>query len=148
MGRPDWVGLEYVNSWSSDDYTDLWSGVLAADFDPGNGFTIAHTLYLSEAGDALFEVEVDYLLAVTETLALESRADLVMAPRDIPQRAIESGATETELDLLLVHEGSGDLSPYIGLRYIAGLGGTRDLAEAAGEDTEELFLLIGTRIRF
>lgn len=142
------IGVEYVNSWSSDDYTDLWSGVLVADFDPGNGFTIGHTLYLSEAGDALVEVEVDYLLSVSETLALESGVDLVIAPDDIPQRGIKSGATETELDLLLVHEGSDDMSPYIGLRYIAALGGTRDLAEAAGEDTQELFLLIGTRIRF
>lgn len=142
------IGVEYVNSWSSDDYTDRWSGVLAADFDADNGITVAHTLYLSEDGDALFEIEVDHLFSITEKLALESGIDLVLAPSDISQRSIEAGATSTELDLLLVHDGERRFAPYMGLRYIASLGATRDLVEATGGNTEELMLLLGTRVRF
>lgn len=142
------AGLEYVNSWTEDEYSDLWSGVLKLGWTELPSVSLTHTLYLSENGDALFEIEADHQLNIRKRLSLESGIDWVLAGQDVPERGLASGTTETEIDFLLVYDHRHSFAPYLGLRYIGALGGTRDIIQAAGDDPDQLFLLLGTRISF
>ena len=56
--------------------------------------------------------------------------------------------TDGILDLRLRYEAKREFAPYIGVRYRFLTGETANIAEAAGEDSEALFLLAGIRIAF
>jgi copper resistance protein B len=53
--------------------------------------------------------------------------------------------SELELGLRLRYEFKRELAPYIGIAWHRKYGDTADLAEQAGEETEEAQLLLGVR---
>lgn len=53
-----------------------------------------------------------------------------------------------KLDLRLRYEIKHEFAPDIGVRYQSLVGETANIAEADGEDTEQLFLLAGLRFAF
>ena len=146
--RPFWhaqAGVQYAAEWDRG-HEDRWSLVAGLEGLAPGTFEIDSALYLSEDGDLTAEGEAEFDLRVTQRLVLQPRADLGLALQDVDDRALGAGFTDLALGLRLRYELRRELAPYVGLRYATLLGETRDLADAAGEEDEELALLVGVRL--
>lgn len=142
------VGVQYANEWESGSYDDRWSGVIALQGLAPGMFELDNSLYLSEDGDLTASIEAEYDLRITQRLVLQPRAELGFAAQDIPERNLGAGMTDANLDLRLRYEFKREIAPYVGVRYRFLTGETADLAEDAGDDTEQLFFLVGVRLAF
>ena len=142
------VGAQYANEWNQDDYEDRWSGVIALQGLAPYKFEFDNSLYISEDGDVTLEIEAEYDLRITQRLVLQPRGQMGFAFQDIPERRLGAGMTDVTLDLRLRYEIKREFAPYIGVRYQSLVGETDNIAEANGEDTEQLFILAGVRIAF
>jgi copper resistance protein B len=56
--------------------------------------------------------------------------------------------TDVKLDLRLRYEIKRGFAPYFGVRFQFLVGETDNIAEASGEDSEQLFFLAGFRFAF
>jgi len=142
------IGVQYANQWSTQDYGDRWSGVVALQGLAPYKFELDNALYVSEDGDVTLELEGEYDIRVTQRLVLQPRAELGFSFQDVPERDLGAGMTDANLDLRLRYEIKREFAPYIGIRYGFLVGGTRNLAEAAGRDTEQLYFVAGVRFAF
>ncbi|NQV36287.1 MAG: copper resistance protein B, partial [Phycisphaeraceae bacterium] len=142
------VGAQYANEWAVDDYGDRWSGVIALQGLAPYKFELDHSLYLSEDGDVTFAFEGEYNVRITQRLVLQPRAELGFAAQDIPKRRLGAGMTDANLDLRLRYEILREMAPYVGLRYRLLVGETDDIAERAGRDSEQVYVLGGLRFAF
>ena len=142
------IGAQYANEWNPDDYEDRWSGVIGIQGLAPYKFELDNSLYVSENGDVTFEFEAEYDLRITQRLVLQPRAELGVAFQDIPERNLGAGLTDVNLDMRLRYEIKRQLAPYIGLRYRFLVGETDNIAESAGEDSEQLFFVAGIRFAF
>ena len=142
------VGAQYANEWNQDDYDDRWSGVISLQGLAPYKFEFDNALYISEHGDVTLGIEAEYDLRITQRLVLQPLGQMGFAFQDVEERHLGAGITDIKLDLRLRYEIKRELAPYIGVRYQALLGETRNIAEADGEDTEQLFLLAGLRFAF
>ncbi len=142
------VGVQYANEWHRDDYEDRWSGVVALQGLAPYKLELDNSLYISEDGDVTFAIEAEYDLRITQRLVLQPRAEMGFAFQDIPERSLGAGMTEVKLDLRLRYEIKREFAPYIGIRSQFLVGETDNIAEARGEDSEQLFFLAGFRFAF
>lgn len=142
------LGAQYANEWTSDDYDDRWSAALGVQGLAPGKVEVDSVLYVSEDADLTAELEAEYDIRVTQRWVLQPRAELGLAAQDIPERDLGAGVTDTKLDLRLRYEIKREVAPYVGVRYQTLLGETDNRAEAAGEDTEQLFFLTGVRLAF
>jgi copper resistance protein B len=141
-------GGQYANQWTSGDYTDRWSGVIALQGLALYKFEFDNSLYISESGDFTFEIEIEYDLRLTQRLVLQPRAELGLSFQDIPERVLGEGLTDAKLDLRLRYEIKREFAPYIGVRYRTLIGETANIAEIAGEDADQVYFLTGLRFAF
>jgi copper resistance protein B len=111
-------------------------------------FELDNALYLSEDGDITFEIEAEYDLRITQRLVLQPRAEMGFAFQDIPERSLGAGMTDVKIDLRLRYEIKRGFAPYFGVRSRFLVGETDNIAEATGEDSEQLFFLAGFRFAF
>ncbi len=139
------VGVQYANEWGEDDYEDRWSGVIALKGLAPYRFELDNSLYVSEDGDVTVEIEAEYDLRITQRLVLQPRAEMGFAFQDVPERNLGAGMTDVKLDLRLRYEIQRELAPYFGVRSRFLVGETDSIAEAGGEDSEQLFFLAGLR---
>lgn len=149
--RPFWdfqVGVQYANDWHRDDYEDRWSGVIALQGLAPYKFELDNSLYISEDGDVTIAIEAEYDLRITQRLVLQPRVEMGFAFQDIPERSLGAGMTDVKLDLRLRYEIKREFAPYFGVRSRFLVGETDNIAEASGEDPEQLFLLAGFRFAF
>jgi len=111
-------------------------------------FKVDATLYLNEKGkaSARFEAEYDFLL--TQRLILQPLLETSFAASAEPERSVGRGFNDLELALRLRYEIRRQFAPYIGVTWSRKLGGTADLARAAGEDVTERAIVAGVRIWF
>ena len=142
------VGAQYANEWTQDDYEDRWSGVIALQGLAPYKFEFDNSLYISEDGDVTFVTEIEYDLRITQRLVLQPRSEVGFAFQDVAERRLGAGMTDITLDLRLRYEIKREFAPYIGIRYQSLVGETDNIAEADGEDTEQLFFLAGLRFAF
>lgn len=142
------VGAQYANEWNQDDYEDRWSGVIALQGLAPYKFEFDNLLYISEDGDVTFEIEAEYDLRITQRLVLQPRGQVGFAFQDVAERRLGAGMTDVTLGLRLRYEIKREFAPYIGVRYQSLVGETDNIAEADGEDTEQLFFLAGLRFAF
>ena len=142
------IGAQYANAWHEDDYEDRWSGVIALQGLAPYKFELDQSLYLSEDGDFTFEIEAEYDLRITQRLVLQPRAEIGIAFQDVPERDLGAGMTDVKLDLRLRYEIKRGFAPYVGVRSQFLVGETDNIAEAHGEDSEQLFFLTGFRFAF
>lgn len=140
------AGVQYASTWGDGGYGDRWSAVVALQGLAPYQFEVDASLYLSEAGDLTFEVEAEYGLRITQRLVLQPRAELALSFQEVPARRLGSGITSAELDLRLRYEIRRKFAPYVGVRWGFLLGGTADLAEAAGEPRDRRFVVAGVRL--
>ncbi|MFO8030052.1 MAG: copper resistance protein B [Cyclonatronaceae bacterium] len=142
------AGVQYANEWHRDDYEDRWSGVIALQGLAPYKFELDNSLCISEDGDVTFEIEAEYDLRITQRLVLQPRAEMGFAFQDIPERSLGAGMTDVKLDLRLRYEIKREFAPYFGVRSRFLVGETGSIAEASGEDSEQLFFLAGFRFAF
>jgi copper resistance protein B len=142
------AGAQYANEWHGNDYEDRWSGVIALQGLAPYKFELDNSLYISEDGDVTLATEAEYDLRITQRLVLQPRAGMGFAFQDIPERGLGAGVTDVKLDLRLRYEIKREFAPYFGVRYQSLLGETDNIAEAGGEDSEQLFFLAGFRFAF
>jgi len=142
-------------------YTDLQVGV-RHDFEPFGvtyavvGFEtllpywveVEGAAFLSEDGDLSARVEGTYDLRITQRLVLQPRAELAFAASASPAAGVGSGFTDVEAGLRLRYEFRREFAPYVGVSWERRLGETADLARAAGEDSEEVRLVVGIQAWF
>jgi copper resistance protein B len=105
-------------------------------------------LFLSDRGDVLASLEGIHDFELTQRLILEARAELELAPQDVPADGIGSGISSAGLGLRLRYEVRPAFAPYIGVTYVRALGRTADFARLAGEDDEETGFVAGVRVSF
>lgn len=151
MIAPFWnlqLGAQYANEWTTDDYDDRWSGVIAVQGLAPYKFELDNSLYISERGDFTFELEAEYDIRITQRLVLQPRAEVGLSFQDVPERMLGEGLTDANLDLRLRYEIKREFAPYIGVRYRTLIGETANIAEAAGEDSDQLYFLAGLRFTF
>lgn len=142
------IGVQYANERREDDYEDRWSGVIALQGLAPHKFELDQSLYISEDGDFTFEIEAEYDLRITQRLVLQPRAEIGIAFQDVPERNLGAGMTDVKLDLRLRYEIKREFAPYVGVRSRFLVGETDNIAEARGEDSEQLFFMAGVRFAF
>lgn len=142
------VGAQYANEWNQDDYEDRWSGVIALQGLAPYKFEFDNALYISEDGDVTLGIEAEYDLRITQRFVLQPRGQIGFAFQDVAERRLGAGITDVTLDLRLRCEIKREFAPYLGVRYQSLVGETDSIAEADGEDTEQLFFVVGLRIGF
>ena len=142
------VGVQYASEWRKDDYEERWSGVMALQGLAPYRFELENSLYISEDGDVILEIEAEYELRITQRLVLQPRLETGFAFQDVPERNLGAGMTDVKLDLRLRYEIRREFAPYFGVRYRFLVGETDNIAEASGEDSEQLFFLAGLRFAF
>jgi len=142
------IGVQYANEWDRDNYVNRWSGVIALQGLSPYKFEFDNALYISAEGDVTFETEAEYDLRITQRLVLQPRGQVGFAFQDIAERRLGAGVTDVTLDLRLSYELKREFAPYLGVRYQSLLGETDNIAEADGEDTEQLFFVVGVRFAF
>lgn len=142
------LGAQYANEWTSSDYEDRWSGVIAVQGLAPYKFELDNSLYISEEGDFTFDFEAEYDIRITQRLVLQPRAEVGLSFQDIPERMLGDGLTDANLDLRLRYEIKREFAPYIGVRYRTLIGETANIAEAAGGESEHFYFLVGLRVAF
>ena len=142
------LGAQYAYEWARNDYEDRWSGVIALQGLAPYKFELDNSLYISEDADVTLEIEGEYDVRITQRLVLQPRTELGFAAQDVSERGLGAGMTDGIVDLRLRYEVKREFVPYIGVRYQFLVGETDNLAEAAGEDTEQVFFVAGLRCAF
>ena len=142
------LGAQYANEWTTRDYEDRWSGVIALQGLAPYKFELDNSLYISEHGDFIFQLEAEYDIRVTQRLVLQPRAEAHLSLQDIPERMLGGGLTDADLDLRLRYEIKREFAPYIGVGYRTLIGETANFAEAAGEVEAQVYFLAGMRFAF
>jgi copper resistance protein B len=108
-------------------------------------FDVEAAFYVGENGRTAFRAEADYDLLLTQRLILQPAAEISIHGKDDEARDIGSGLSEVELGLRLRYEFRREFAPYVGIAWHRKYGDTADLAEKAGEETEEAQLVLGFR---
>ena len=111
-------------------------------------FEVEGAVFLSNKGDLSARLEGSYDLRLTQRLILEPRAELNLAAQDVPAIGVGSGLTDVELGLRLRYEFKRELAPYIGVNIERKLGDTADFARVAGEDVDDVRVVLGLRAWF
>jgi copper resistance protein B len=111
-------------------------------------FELEGTAYIGEGGQAALRFKSHYELLVTNRLILQPLAELNWYAQRDTLRGIDSGLADAEIGLRLRYEIRREIAPYVGLVTERKLGGTADLARAAGHDPSDTRLVAGIRLRF
>jgi len=111
-------------------------------------FEVDAAAFLSNKGDATFRLDVEYELLLTQRLILQPRAEINAAAQAIPELALGSGITHSELGLRLRYEIRREFAPYIGVSWKKAWGDTANIVRAAGAETSSLYFVAGLRLWF
>lgn len=111
-------------------------------------FEIDATGYIGEEGRTALNLEAEYELLLTQKWVLQPRMEADFYGKDDAERGIGSGLAEASAGLRLRYEIRREFAPYVGVEWVGKFGGTKDLAQAAGEDTSETRLVAGLRFWF
>jgi len=111
-------------------------------------FEIDTALFLSNKGDLTARIEGELDQRITQRLILQPRVEVNLAAQDIPELGIGAGVDNLEAGIRLRYEFAREFAPYIGVEQEWKLGGSRDFARAAGEDSSVTNYVVGIRFWF
>jgi copper resistance protein B len=111
-------------------------------------FEVEGALFLSNKGDLFARLEGSYDLRFTQQLILEPRVEVNLQAQDVPELGEGAGLSDAEVGLRLRYEVRREFAPYVGVHYERKFGDTADLARAAGEDRDDLRVVLGLRAWF
>ena len=104
--------------------------------------------YVSDGGHTAVRLSTEYDLLLTQRLVLQPLFELNAYSHDDPQRLIGAGLSDLQLGLRLRYEFRREVAPYLGVNWSKRFGDSADLAEAVGEDSDELSFVAGMRLWF
>jgi copper resistance protein B len=128
---------------------DRFYGVVGVQGLAPQWFEVDFDLSLSEDGDPSALLDAEYEALITNRLILTPSIEVNLPFTD--DRVVGAGAwgPTVEIGARLSYDLIDRMvSPYIGVHYERVFGETADLARAAGEDDEALYLVVGTRLQF
>lgn len=112
-------------------------------------FELDADAFLSGKGDASARLDLEYELLITNRVILTPSAEINVAFSDDEAMLIGSGLSFIELGARLSYDLiDRTVSPYVGVAYERAFGQTADYRKADGEDTDEVFLVLGMRLLF
>lgn len=143
----------------------FWDTQLGARYDSGEGpdrtwlafgvqglapywFELEATGYLGEGGRTALRLDMSYDLLLTQKLILQPRIEADAFGKDDSGRGLGSGLAVLSAALRLRYEIRREFAPYLGFEWESSFGDTKDLAQAAGEETSETRLVAGLRFWF
>ncbi len=128
---------------------DRFYGVLGLTGLAPQWFEVDADFFVSEKGDTSFRLDVEYELLITNRLILSPSAEIDFAFSNDKEIGIGRGLSSAELALRLSYDViDRSFSPYIGVAYERQFGRTADFSREDGEDTSNLFAIIGFKLRF
>lgn len=104
--------------------------------------------YVGDSGRTALHLSAEYDLLITQRLVLQPEGELHFYGSDDPERLIGAGLSDLELGLRLRYEFRREIAPYLGVSWTKRFGDSADLAEAAGEEPDELSFVAGIRLWF
>lgn len=111
-------------------------------------FEVEATAYVGAGGRTHFRFETEYELLLTNRLILQPLAEVEIYGKSDPERGIGAGLSSLDAGLRLRYEIRRELAPYVGVTWSRKFFGTKDLAEAAGEESDGARLALGLRFWF
>lgn len=111
-------------------------------------FELDAAAFLSHEGELTARVEAEFDLQVSQRVLLQPRLEATFAAEEMPELGIASGLGSVETGIRLRYEIRREFAPYVGIGWHRKLGGTADLARAAGEDRSDWQLVAGVRSWF
>lgn len=111
-------------------------------------FEVDSTLYLNDSGDSSLSFAAEYELLFTQRLILSPEIELVANGYNDYATGAGSGLSSLEAGLRLRYEFRREFAPYIGIHWEKLYGNTSDFARLAGEDKDDLSLVLGIRAWF
>lgn len=111
-------------------------------------FEVDAAAFLSTDGDLTASAELEYDFLLTQRLILQPRAEIGFSFQDIAKQETGAGFTSLSAGVRLRYEIKREFAPYVGIEWQRKLGGTADLARAAGEDVGRTVLVAGIRAWF
>lgn len=111
-------------------------------------FEIDATAYVGENGRTALGFEAEYEVLLTQQLILQPRVETNLYSNSDPARGLGSGLSDLAVGLRLRYEIRREFAPYIGIEWARKFGETEDLAQASGQDTNEVRGVAGVRFWF
>lgn len=109
-------------------------------------FEVEPTLFVSQDGDVSASFKASYDLLFTQRLVVQPRLETSAALQAVPELGVGSGLNNLELGLRVRYEIRREFAPYVGVSWDRRLGGTADLARAAGEPVRDASVVVGVRL--
>ncbi|MBI1735360.1 MAG: copper resistance protein B [Candidatus Rokubacteria bacterium] len=111
-------------------------------------FEVDAAAFVSNEGDLSARLEAEYELLLTQRLIAKPSVELNFAVQEVRELEIGSGLSDVELGFRLRYEIVREVAPYIGVAWERKVGRTADLARRAGEEVDDVKLLVGVRFWF
>lgn len=110
-------------------------------------FEVDASLFFTENGQTLFDLEAEYELRFTQRLVLQPRIDIHSYGKSDEELGRGSGLSKLKLGARLRYEFSRQFAPYLGVERVSSFGETADLLPP-GEDRHETWWLMGVKFWF
>lgn len=137
------VGVRYdVEPWQTGYFAVGLNGLAPYFFE-----TEAH-LFISEDGDVSARLRQENEFLLTQKIVFQPYAELNLYAQDVDDQEIGAGFSSGEIGLQTRFEITRKFAPYIDIRYERLLGDTASIAEAGGEDKDDVVGAIGLRLMF
>lgn len=111
-------------------------------------FEVDTAVFFSNRGELTARAQAEYDLRVTQRVILQSRAEINLSAEDIPEFAIGAGVSTMQVGARLRYEIRREFAPYVGVEWTSGVGATRDMLEARGDEPDSTRVIIGVRTWF
>lgn len=128
--------------------SDLTHASLAIKADIAPWLEGEHFTYLSQHGNVTGGGQLIGSWALSPRLTLEPRLTLGWSAQDIPTEELASGVTDVEISARLLHSFGENVDIYVGVIHERLLGGTHEIALAAGETSKVTRAVIGAGFNF
>ena len=161
-GDTEELELQLLFSRAIATYWDIQAG-WRGDLEPGPGrnwfalgvqglapyfFEVDAALFVSSSGRTAARFEAGYDILLTQRLILTPDFELNFYSKDDEKAGTGSGLSDMELGARLRYEIRREIAPYLGVNWWKKFGDTRDFARAAGEESDDLQVVVGLRIWF
>jgi len=109
---------------------------------------IEATAYVGQSGRTALRLEAEYDLLLTQKLILTPDLEINAYGKRDPARQLGAGVSNVEFGLRLRYEVTRQFAPYVGVDWNRRVGGSADLARAAGEPAFDHAIVAGIHLWF
>ena len=109
-------------------------------------FEVDAAAFISHTGDVTARLEAEYELLFTQRLVLQPRTELNVAFQEVEALGLGAGLSSVEVGLRVRYEIRREFAPYVGVSWRQAVGGTADVARAAGERSAGTSFVAGVRL--